>query len=294
MQRLLANVLIVFLGAVLSLPAAASGNARAALKQLEMSMTLTGTIDVEPDGSVSSVLLHERDKITPAIYDFVHRAAMDWRFEPVLDAKGTAGAVRAPMQLRLVARDRDDGEMEVAVRSATFAADYDPKDPAQVRYLKQTPPHYPEDAVRAGVTADVYVAIKIDRDGAVVDVATRQVNLHQRASERAMNRWRNSFAKASERGIRDWRFKVPTEGEDASDPFWVVTAPISFRLVYDETRPDLQQADRPGVWHAYLAGPLLDVSWCPSNDGAADTVPEGGLRMGNEGVVRLVNPIAEY
>lgn len=285
----------MILAAALCFPAGTveASTARAVRKHVEYSMPLTGKINVEPDGSVSAVVL-DQEELPDALSDFVRSSAARWRFEPVKNEEGEAIAVRAPMRLRLVARTVEGGDFEVAIRSTDFSSSYDPNDETTVRCREQQPPRYPQNAARAMVGADTYVAVKVGRDGRVEDVATRQVNLHAIASERSMKNWRKKFAISSEKTIRDWTFRVPTEGPIADKPYWVVTVPVSYRIKVD---PAQTATGKLGKWEAYVPGPVQPISWMdskdPSRTSTPDALAEGGVYMPRADGLRLLTPLGE-
>lgn len=286
----------LFLATALCLPAATAeaGTAKAVRKHVESSMLLTGKIDIDRDGTVLAVSLDQEADLTGALADFAHNAVMHWRFEPVRDDEDNALVVRAPIRLRLVARTLEDDNVEVGIRSADFSPPYDPNDPTAVVPIDQVPPTYPPGAVRAHVGADTFVMVKVGRDGRVEDLATRQVNLHAISNNRVMASLRGKFAKASERAIRAWIFRVPTEGPQTDQPYWIVTVPISYRLAtVSQHRP----GGSYGKWKTYVAGPLQPVPWLDPKDvrnaTSPDALADGGVYMPRKDGLRLLTPLDE-
>lgn len=288
--------ILLFLAAALCIPATKveAGTARAAPKQLESTMLLTGKIDVDPDGTVAGISLDQQEKLGDALSNYIRNTVTQWHFEPVRDEHGNALAVRAPMHLRLVARVLDGDKAEVGIRSADFSAGYNPDDPTTVRFLENRPPAYPRDASRAAMGADTFVLIKVGRDGRVEDLITRQVNLHSLDSERVMEKWREKFAKATERAARNWTFQVPTEGPKADAPHWVVTVPVTYEI---SIGPKGSSDNRYGTWRSYVAGPLQPAPWLDPKDvrnaTSPDALPDGGIYMEREDGLRLLTPLDE-
>ena len=289
----------IFLVGALCLPTTvvqAAGNAKAARKHVESSMVVTGNLDIDRDGTVSAVSLDQED-LTDALSSFVRDAALHWIFEPVRDDEGNALAVRAPMRVRLIARELEGDSVQVAIRSANFSPKYDPEDQSIVRSTEVKPPTYPRDALRARMSANTITAIKVGRDGSVEDVSTRQVNLLALTSEREMPRWRQKFAQASERAMRTWKFRVPTTGPQADAPYWIVAVPTHYRI----KMPSGDKSDRPrgnlGKWETYLAGPLHPIPWLNPNDArnlaSPDTLGDGGVYMDREDGLKLLTPLDE-
>src|SRR3546814_21116357 len=72
-------------------------------KQVEVTMLLTGTIDIEHDGSVSGYALDQPEKVPDYVASLLDRRVAAWPFEPTVP-DGRAVAVRSPMTVRMVAR----------------------------------------------------------------------------------------------------------------------------------------------------------------------------------------------
>lgn len=285
----------VFPGGFLALALLASGSAdaqtaRAMRQHIESSMVVTGNIDIDSAGVVTAVVLDKQDALPSGIARFVHDAAMQWLFEPVVGAEGVPVAARAPMSVRVVARKVDEEKIEIAVRSASFTR-YDAKDMTSVVFDQIRPPRYPESSVRAGVSGDTYHMLKIGRDGRVLDVALRQVNLRILADESSMSSWRRELARASESVLKRWTFRVPTEGPDKDAPYWVVTVPISYRLSNDKN----SEAENYGTWTSYVRGPLQPVPWIDPadvrNKMSPDALADGDLSMERRGGLKLLTPL---
>ncbi len=268
---------------------AAAQGAGAARKQAESSMLLKGDIDIAVDGSVEQVSFEREEKIPSRLASFVRQAAMQWKFEPILQGDAPVAA-HAPMSVRLVADKLENGDYRIRITSASFGK-YDPDDRTAVRFQKQTPPSYPTNAVRARVAGDVYAVVKVGPDGRVLDVAAEQVNLHGVASESAMRKWRDVLARSSQQAIRNWTFLVPSEGQDVGKPYWVVMVPISYRLSNSPTGRD----DHYGKWESYIPGPRNFVPWREdegAGQGSPDALADGGVYMdGAHRGPRLLTPL---
>ena len=273
----------------------ANGSARAVRKTVEHSLRLDGTIAVTAEGQVEDVVLKRAEQMPPGVEAFVQDAVRRWKFEAARDEEGRPIAVRAPMSLRVVARQADDGGHVVSIRNASFTR-YDPDDLTRVAYRDAVPPRYPDRAVRAGIEGDVYIAVKIGRDGRVEDVATRQANLHAYGKERTMEQWRGVLAAAATKAIRQWTFRVPVEGPYADEPYWLVTVPIAFRL---RSTPGESEQAQSLSWTAYVPGPRRPLPWAnpsqESNFSSPDALPEGGVYLQNDSraELRLLTPLGE-
>jgi Periplasmic protein TonB, links inner and outer membranes len=177
----------------------------AVIAQAQMSMMLDGTIDVEADGRVSALRIDGEADYPGGVVAHVHQVVQGWEFEPVL-RDGQPVAFTTPMTIRLVASQIGDGGYEIRIASTRFG-EHDPEDRSRVRTLAMTPPRYPEQAYRAGVTGTVYLAVQVGRDGQVLDVAAEQVDLTSAGTERVMAQARELLARTSTQAARRWRFR---------------------------------------------------------------------------------------
>ena len=98
--------------ALLLLPLSAFAVGAKAMKEwVEVAMRLTGTIDIEPDGSVGGVNLQDEDKVPAQVARFVRASVLTRAFEPVV-RDGQAVAARTPVSLRVVGKAQGDGTTE--------------------------------------------------------------------------------------------------------------------------------------------------------------------------------------
>lgn len=271
--------------AVGAMPAMANGPG-AVRKQIESSLLVAGKIDIEPDGSVSNVTFEQQEKLPEGVVGFVRDSALQWKFEPIV-VEGRPTRARAPMNVRVVAKKLQDDRYKIEIRSASFET-YDPDSRESITKNVMVPPRYPMGPAKAGIGGDVYLLVKVGRDGAVQDVVAEQVNLRIVASEGEMRKLRKVFADSSIAAARLWTFHPPSEGKRADAPFWVVRMPISYRL-NSETR-----FDEYGRWNSYVPGPREPVSWGSQDDRAGfspDALAEGGVYMANQEGPRLLTPL---
>lgn len=257
--------IVLLLLATWSLAAAAQSE-REIREQAQASMLVTGTIDIEPDGSVSAYVLDHEEKLPPFVADVVDRAVPGWRFEPVV-VDGASVRARSRMTVRLVAAPAKDDGIEVRISGARFGA-YEEEDAGFVRAVSRPPPRYPSMSARLYPRGDVYLALKIGREGQVMDVAVEQVNLRSAANATTSARIRKLFSDAAIDAARKWTFRPPTTGDQADAPYWSVTASISFLIHGDPV-------DDYGDWIGYIPGPHQPAPWLRqaernSNDALAD------------------------
>ncbi len=258
----------------------ASGGTRSAVrKQAEMSMLVTGEIDIEKDGSVGAHRIDQPDKLPPVVVRLIGEAMPQWRFEPVV-VDGKIVRARTKMSLRLVAKRKDDGNYLLRIGSATFGDE----SPGVTVRGKMRPPRYPESAYRAGVQGTAYLILKIDRQGKVDQVVDEQVNLTVVGNERQMRQGRKLLADAAKAAAREWEFDIPTEGEAADDPYWSIRVPVSFALC--DSRSECQEPGKAayGTWEAYIPGPRNPVPWrTEGTDPGSDALADGALHLVGSG-----------
>jgi len=273
----------IWIGLLLALMAAAVVSARpvALPEQAELSMLVTGTLELEPDGSVSRWELDQPDRLPKVVVELVAKAAPGWKFEPVL-VEGEPVRTRVRTSLRVVASRAGDDTYRVSLRSAHFgeaAMTAEERQalgrPADVRAIDMGPPTYPADALRAGAQGTVYVVLKIDRDGSVEDVVVEQVNLRTVGNERQMRWMRDVFAKATLQAVRKWSFLVPTEGEDAGRDYWSLRIPVSYAVSRDGEVPEKVY----GQWDAYIPGPRQRAPWASDEDASPDAMVAGQIYL---------------
>jgi len=270
-------------------PAVAGAVPKSVRQQIESSLLVKGTIDIERDGSVSAVALDHEDKLPSGVVTFVRQAGLRWRFEPVV-RDGAVVKANAPMSVRVVAKKLEGGQYQVSLVGASFES-YDGEDPHGVRSLKIGPPRYPEQAFRAGVSGNVYLLVKVGPDGLVEDAIAEQVNLRVLGNEGELRMLRDMFAKSALAAARDWSFRVPTEGEAAGKPFWNVRVPVSY--IVDPQPIEGSEKDY-GTWISYVPGPRQSAPWVEHKDAAGfspDTLGDGGVYMADSHAPRLLTPL---
>ncbi|MGX9718764.1 energy transducer TonB [Stenotrophomonas acidaminiphila] len=257
-------------------------------KQAEMSMQLSGQIDIAPDGSVEAVRLDQQDRLTGELARFVHASVMAWAFEPVV-RDGRPVAARSPLMLRLVGKRLEDGNTQVTIRSAGFET-YDPESRASVTASKMPPPTYPRSMYEVGAQGDVYLILRVGRDGRVEDLYVEQVNMTVVASESQMRKFRQVLGSNAMAAARRWEFRVPVEGEEADQPHWNVRVPVRYAIV-DAGR---SLPDEYGVWRAYIPGPRERAPWISDEDweNGSDVLADGGVYMAGRGSgPKLLTPL---
>lgn len=260
-------------------------------KSVEMSMLVTGTIDIGADGSVIKYSLDQPDKLPPAVKALAEQGVPSWRFEPVM-VDGEVVSARAKMGLRVVANKQDNGNYTVGIRSTSFGDEGGAKGET-VTAVKMAPPRYPEAAYMSGVQGTVYLILKIGRNGKVEDLQSQQVNLRVLGNASQMQRARDLLARAATTGAKGWTFAPPTKGAAVAEPFWSLRVPVNFELLdAGETK---SKAEAYGGWQAYVPGPHTEASW--TNDEEAKTSPDALVADGSAYPVgkgpRLLTPLKQ-
>ena len=267
MKRSIVFVLLL----MLSVPmlACASGT------PVEASMVITGTITVNPDGSVRGYALDKENALPPYVLQIVQKTVPHWEFMPI-KTDGKAVTAKTGMSLRIVADMTDAKHATIRVAGAEFGCDaYASRSlpgecppGAEVLPGKRTPPEYPVEAERMGVSGEVFLVLQVGRDGRVTQAAVRQVNLYRLTDDRAP--LRRELAYASLKAARNWRFKVPTVGPEAAKQHWIVQVPVNYTL---------RGSKSPGygAWRAYVPGPVQVIPWSDddatkASHGSADAV----------------------
>lgn len=254
------------------------------LKTAEAGMVLTGTVEVNPDGSLHGYTIDKRGDVPANVVDIVDKNISQWTFK--LSAP-TTDVVTSKMSLLVLAKPTSDGKYYATVSGSSFGDNND-RTGLAVSYKTSKPPVYPADAVNARVSGTVFLVARIGRDGTVDDVVAEQVNLDQYGSKAEMDKFRQSLAESSIKAAKKWTYNPPTHGPSMNDPFWLVRVPVHFYLPQLGTRG----GDVPyGKWHPYFPGPRQSPSWLSPTllSEAPDAMPNDGLHTGNS-ILQLAIP----
>lgn len=277
---------IVFAG-LLAVAAAAQAQPAAASADtaIEATMLVTGTLDIETDGSVSAHAIDRAAQVPAYVRGIIDRAVPGWRFEPV-EVDGQAVRARARMTLRLLATPIGDDDLQVSLASATFG-EHDPDDSDYVTRVRMRAPEYPYYALERNASGTVYLLLRIDRDGRVAESVAEQVNLMGTADAETMDTLRKRFAESALAVTHRWKFKPPTTGEDADDSSWSVRVPVQFAMAGSNV------GKAPyGQWEAYVPGPRQAASWLRDDSAfeANDAIATNSLQQVGAGY-RLLTPL---
>jgi hypothetical protein len=270
----------LLLGSVLF---AATGAAFATNPNVEASMVVTGTITVNPDGSVHDYTLYRESDLPPGVLQLVKQSVPRWKFKPV-EVEGKPVEAQTGMTLRIKANMMADHSVTLAVSGANFGClgkwegisdQVCPAGSTTVVSPHNKLPSYPVAAMRMGVSGEVYVAVEIGRDGKVIRAAATRVDMYSfDSNKRGQAANRKLLADASVEAIKDWTYAIPTTGIEASKDHWIVTQPVDFTLMGDRSH-SLQTY---GKWNSYVPGPEEDVPWAHDDHstGGSDAIADNG------------------
>lgn len=261
-----------------------------ARSSVEQSMLVTGTISVGPTGHVSGYTLDKADKLPVGIRGLVGDSVLKWEFEP-MQVDGLPASARNRMTLRVIARHLDDKQIRIRLSGVNFSPMV-ANDDARVTAKRAVPPRYPRAARKEGVAGTVYAAVKVGRDGKVLDTHVNQVDLRILGSESQLPRWRGLLGDAVTDAIKRWEFTAPAEGNEADSPHWSVMVPVAFSLTGTRRRGKTGH----GEWEAYVPGPYTPAPWkitdVDSDGRSANALVDGGVYMASEqGRLRLLSPL---
>lgn len=286
---------IVFAALLAAGSVAKAGDKSRLIEKAEMSMLVTGGIDMRPDGSVEHYSLDHTEKLSQAITRMIGAQVSQWRFEPTL-VDGQPVAARTNMSLRIVAKPLDEQNFDVRIQSASFSGGGGKDDRMSVEKRSSLRPMIEAMASTGMDTADLYVALKIGPNGKVLDAAVEQVNLGTIGGDVWMAKARRLLGNSALEVVRKWTFSVPSRGQLAGRSYWSGTLPFSLEMLDGPLPPS--GIDEYGRWKAYVPGPCMPIPW--RMDGVengnspctSDAAPEGVLSLDNSGP-KLLTPLMQ-
>ena len=199
--------------------------------KVEASMQVSGSLEVDDTGRVTTYAVDQRDKLPDGVVQLVDQVLPTFRFQPVVH-EGRAQAVHAQMHLVVVANAVDPQHVAVHVRSARF--EESSLSDQQISVEHRTRLQYPVDAMVAGITGTVYLVVQMDGSGKVLDVQARQVNLRYVGSEKDMQHWRDVLAKPAIAKVRGYTFHVPPGAVPERDGHFTGTLPVVYLIDGDQ------------------------------------------------------------
>lgn len=279
---------MVVAGVLAAASAAAPAQTRGEVaRQAESTLLVDGYIVIAPDGSTAGVEIRKPEAFPPAVIDFVTTTVKGWKFKPV-EHEGRIVQARAPMTVRLVAKKLDGDSAEISVRSASFG---DEKAQAGIKPITMRPPSFPKALVRSGVGGTVFLALRLDASGKVIDVIPEQTNLRVVAGGREMETYRRGLERASVDAAKKWTYQVPQPNAEGAADSYTIRVPINYSFGADG-------GPRPshGAWETYIPGPRNPIPWVSREDmlagsaGGADAVGDGAVQQLGRGP-QLLTPL---
>lgn len=263
-----------------------AASAESVRKSAEASMLVTGTVEINPDGSLHGFSLDQPEKLPAPVVEVIGKNMPRWSFKL---SEATTDIVKSKMSLRILAKPMGDGKYTVNIAGASFGDDNNQSD-EYVHFKSRAQPHYPRPAVDARVSGTVYLLLRIGRDGTVQEAITEQVNLDQYGTNNEMTEFRKVLASASLAAAKQWTYNLPTRGQAINDPYWVVRVPVNFHL--NEAGKPIKERHY-GEWNAYIPGPRQSAPWVSQTllSEAPDAMSDNGLHTGNASL-QLTTPLS--
>jgi hypothetical protein len=257
----------------------------AAQQQIEASLDVSGTLAVDDKGIVTSHTIDHPEKLSPGVVGLIGKTIPTLHFKPVL-RDGQPHAVEANMYLVLVANHVDAQNVSIRIRSARFT-ESEPPATDWVTVDKRVEMRFPSEAVWEWFGGTVYVAVRIDRNGRVIDARAQQVNLRKVGSDKTMRRWREVLSKPALATIRKYTFKIPTTGPHTDDSEFSGMLPVIFNL-------DGQAPPKYGQWNSYVPGPRESIAWLDDKEdaSASEAIPAGTFAQAGT-ALKLLTPLGD-
>lgn len=178
-----------------------------------LKLDVGGDIVIDPQGAVHDYKINT--PLTPEVKKIVDAAVRKWRFEPVVRG-GKPVTAKTGMFLSLLATPVEQG----------YALKIDRINFGGMRMVESwgSPPQYPREAQRAGVDAEVVVAVRINQNGDVLDVvALRSRLLNRKAGKKDDASMRKRFEQATVKAFRTSKYRpADIEGGEAAESTIVV------------------------------------------------------------------------
>jgi len=265
-------VLLVFALSMLAWDAPAQTR-RGWMKQVEASMLVKGRIDVSAEGYVTGYMLDDPHAAGAEVQAHLDRHLSAWKLVPAME-EGRPVASSAKFSVRVVAK-RSDAERTSLAIVAAHIDDGLPEEARVRRAHALEAPAYPRDMAKLGASGVVYVLVKVDRQGQVVDAHAERVNLTVLAPAQVAGGIRQRLATTALAVAPRWTFRVPDVGPYAGEDFHVVRVPVEFSLVGGE---------RKEGWTVYLPGERSRPAWTSRDDGGNEAALPGRAMLAGSGM----------
>lgn len=226
-----------------------------AAPQTEYVLSLNGTLEVGPDGSVRSYAID--GDTDAAAKKAVEAAVAKWRFQPIVrDGKPVVARTTMRLSLQAIPTERDTYQLRLT--SASFGDD--------VRIKSIPAPKYPYAAASAGLGARVLLVLDVDAYGKVRNAGAYQTNLGATtANANVAEEWRRLFERSALNAARAWTVQRADGSSAPLEPRQYI-APVEFRMLRhgeNENKPR---------WMATVPGPTHAEPWMHLTSMRADAV----------------------
>ncbi len=254
---------------------------------LDAYMFVDGVVTISEAGKVLDHRI--TTEVDPQVQSLIDGVIDRWLFQPV-----TMGGTPIPFtsKVRVTLHGlttQTTGELMVRVADAQFIDAFRQGEELQendlpIRFRKIIRPEFPRSLARRGVQAQTVLALRINRDGKVIDQSVLYTDLVGTSeSEEALVEARTAIEKASLRVVRHWTFDVRPEAFPDGAEDITAAAPISFSGFRSTER-----WTTPGKWTILTRGQRHPVPW-EQPDASLAQLSESGSGTGL-GVKLLTQP----
>lgn len=267
---------------VLAFPAASQGVAKEPTADATKTDTMLVTnidawIVIDEQGNPADFGIDT--KVPEQVRVGLDRTARRWKFEPVL-IDGVARRAKTAVRITLAAHGRDSEGYRVTVDNVLFPANAAKRkaDAAtsgkELTAKRLTPPRYPKELLRAGVSGTVMLALRVNPDGSVAEALPVQTSLFDvRANQKTASRAIALLEKASIAAAREWQVSVGANASSRRPEDLTVMVPITYMI---GTSPTPSQ---DGLWRQEIRGEKRVIDWLPA-DAKRQSAGSSDLRNG--------------
>lgn len=256
---------------LLLIPFASSG--AVSKVKTESGMLVKGSIEISAAGQVLRHTLDQPERLPEPVRRFADSLIPTLRFDPVETPDQTP--TRSQMRLYFVAADNGNGGYAIRLRDAWFdsekASDTVVALPRSAGRMQ--PPRGP---LPMPMTATVYLALKVDRQGTVADIDVSHVDFGVSGPERLMKQWRRTLGDLVTDFVKKARFAIPTTGPDADREYWTGLYAFPISITGDDDPP--KNGSDYGRWQTFVPGPRKEIPWLdPQAAGAGKALLADGF-----------------
>ncbi|MBP7625099.1 MAG: energy transducer TonB [Xanthomonadales bacterium] len=229
-------------------------------------MFVDGEVSVSDIGRVTT---HRIDtEVEPQIKALVDRVVSRWLFEPVRIGDA-ASAFTSSMRVTLHGVAKGDDLIvrveDVEFRGSAASRQGDSVD-RSIRATGNEPPHYPREALLSRIQGSTTIALRIDRDGRVVDAAVSHTDLVGRSrSERTLTRARGLLERSSLNALKQWRFALADNAIPEGKSTTSVLIPVAYSVSDGSDKGWIEA----GRWTILTMGQKQRIDWLGDGEVAA-------------------------